>query len=720
MDGLDAMAKTKAKEATKASPLLAEAKERFAAALDAWSDNRKWWIEDAKFRNLEQWPDDIKRLRSVPGKERPMLVVDKLNQYINQVVNDSRQNRPAVKVLPVDDSGDQDVAEALQGIIRNICNRSRADEAFDTSIEHAAGNGFGFFRVLTEYAHKGTFNQDIVIKRIRNPLAVLLDPNIQAADGSDSCYAFVIDDVPKDKFKSQYPKAKFTNWQSDASAYGDWMAEKTVRVCEYWYKIEVPQTLHYLTNGDTVEDADYQKRIAKGEPLEIQLDEVTGEPMTRQVTAYQVKWARLTGAEVLEENDWLGEDIPIIPVFGHEQDIEGKVIYSGLIRKAKDAQRLYNFSRSAFAERVAMTPRAPWIAADEAIADYDEWGNPNTGNVEVLRYKSVGDDGQQLPPPQRVNPSDVPAGFLKDMEAAEHDIQGSIGMYNASLGERSNEKSGKAIMARQREGDTATFHFQDNLNRAISYLGRVLVDLIPKVYDSKRAIRILGEDGKATSAMVDPRQTSPMQEIKQSKGVQAIYNLGIGRYDVVVAAGPSYTTKRQEGAEMMTQILQGQPELMRVAGDIFFRILDMPYAEELSERMKKMLPPELQDKDEENPELTAAIKQLQQLEQEAQAAVAERDEEIASLQQQLKGKDGEVAVKAHEAGTKRYEAETERLATMAPAITPELIQQIAAQTAESVLGALMKSIPPPDPEPMPAMPDPNQPPEGGFLLPEGM
>lgn len=697
-----------AKQTKADTDLLAEARERYKFAQDWWKDNFEAWLEDAKFRALDQWPEEVRRLRSLPGKERPCLVVDKLNQYVKQVVNDGRQNRPAVKVLPVDDKGDDDVADAFQGFIRSICNRSRADEAFDTALDHSAGNGFGYFRVLTEYAHKGTFNQEIVIKRVRNPLTVLLDPNIQAADGSDACFGFVTEDVPKDKFKYRYPNAKVTDWESDQTKFGEgWADGKTVRVCEYWYKLEAPITLHRLVTGEEISDEDYQLKLAnlaEGEPPP-KIDE------TREVPGYQVKFCRMTGAEILERQDWLGQHIPLVPVFGNESDIDGKVMYSGLIRAGKDPQRLYNFSRSAFAERVAYTPKAPWLAAAESIEGIGEWATANTGNHQVLTFNAFGPDNEKLPIPQRINPADVPAGFAQDMQLAEHDIQAALGMYNASLGEKSNEKSGKAIMARQREGDTATFHYQDNLNRAISYLGRILIDLIPKIYDSKRVVRILGEDGKASQAMIDPESPQPLVEY----GGQKIYNLGVGTYDVTVTAGPSYTTKRQEAAEAQVQIAQAVPQLWQVGGDIIIRNMDWPGSDELADRWKKMLPPGIaDDESSENPEAAAIKQQAQQMLDQASAQIEQAKQIIAELQseneglkQQAANKMAEVDVKRSEAETGAYEAETARMQALAPAITPEAITAIVQQTVQEIL----KAPPPPMAAPI------DQPPPGGFFTP---
>jgi hypothetical protein len=706
------------KDATSDKDLLAQAKEHYKIATDYWADNRKAWLEDMKFAAGDQWPEEIKKLRALPGQERPCLVVDKLSQYRRQVVNDARQNRPSIKVRPVDDGADQDAADGYQGLFRHILNRSNADEAFDTSIDHAATGGFGFFRVLTEYAYEQTFNQEICVKRIRNPLAILLGPH-QAADGSDADFGFVEDDLDKKKFKKLYPKARVADWEAEGFKDG-WSTDDKVRICEYFYKTEEQQTLHLLEDGTSISDEDYQRAITEGikPPAIVE---------SREVPLCKVKWCRLSGAEILEKREWLGRYIPIIPVYGNEMDIEGRVIYSGLIRAAKDAQRLYNFSRSAFAERVALAPKAPWIADDDSIVGFEEWETANSGNHQVLRYKSQGEGQQPLPPPQRVSAADVPAGFAQDMQLAEHDIQSALGMYNASLGEKSNEKSGKAIMARQREGDTATFHYQDNQSRAIRYLGRILLDLAPKVYDSKRLIRILGEDGESEAAEVDPAQEVAFQKV----GGKAIYNLNVGTYDVEVEAGPSYTTKRQEAAEAQMQLAQAVPQLWQMGGDIIIRNLDWPGASELADRWKLMLPPPiLQAEQGQNP-MPPEVQQAMQQVQVAQQDLQQKHAQLAQFAQEIQADKA-----ATEAQKVKLEAMLKEIQAADKVLKANYQEYSAKLELEAMRNAraLQPQMPPgkdepaidpnkPDePDPMmaaPPQPQPTQPPSGGFFTPGG-
>lgn len=678
-----------------------EALERYKICEDWWAENQKRWKEDVRFCIPgNQWPEKIRKLRE--SENRPCLEVDKVNQYVHQVVNDGRQNRAAVKVRPVDSGADEETADAFQGLIRSIFDRSNGDEAFDTALEHAVRGGFGFVRILTEYASDSTFNQDIKLARVRNPLTVMLAPH-QRADGSDAMYGFVVDEIPKDEYKRKYPKAQVSDW----SLYPDgWATKDTVRICEYFYVVEVPRPVFLLDDGTTCTEDEYKLKVenlAEGEePPKIEEQ--------REIPTREVKWCRLSGAEILEKNDWMGKYIPLIPVYGNELDIDGKLVLHGLVRPARDAQTLYNFSRTSFAEVAGFSTKAPWIAPAEAVADYKEdWANPN-GNQGLLRYRAFTDDGQSIPPPQRTPPVAVPAVFAEDMQLSEHDIQAAMGMYAANIGQPSNEKSGRAIMARQREGDTATFHFQDNQNRALRFCGRQLVDLAPKIYDSKRVLRLLGEDGSVSEAHIDPEQ----ETASFTEGVKSIYNLGVGTYDVSVAAGPSYTTKRQEAADAAIELTRANPSMWQTHGDLIVKMQDWPYAEEFAERSKMALPPPIQQQiaakesgNAPDPKIAAVVQQanqaLGQAAQRIQAAeagiqqrdqaLAESQQRITELEQALKNKSDENLIKASQADTQQYVAETERAQVVAPAMSPQDIAAIVNQTVQAILNAPTPGVP---------------------------
>lgn len=314
---------------------LHEMRERFELCKTAWKENRDRYIEDVKFASGEQWPKNIRDERDRKGQ--PCLVVDKLNQYVRQVVNDSRQNRPSIKIRPVDSQADPETAEMMQGLVRHIEDRSMADVAYDTALEGAVKGGMGFFRVLTEYAHDGTFEQDIRIKRVRNPLTVWLDPNCQEPDYSDAKFGFVIEELLEDEYKTTYPKAKTkSDIDTDNTSKSEWVGEK-IRIAEYFEVVQKDRTLHLLEDGQTATDEEYQQAIAEG----IQVPAIIE---SRSVPRNVVMWSKSNGVEYLKEpQEWAGKYIPIIPVWGNEVDIEGEIVYTGLINSAKDAARLYNY-----------------------------------------------------------------------------------------------------------------------------------------------------------------------------------------------------------------------------------------------------------------------------------------------------------------------------------------------------------------------------------------
>ena len=599
---------------------LSNVRDRFDICVELEQDNRTRALEAIRFRDLNQWPDEVKNAReNDPNGQRPCLTIDKVNQYVRQVCNDQRQNRPQIKVRPNDDYADVKTAEVFNGLIRNICDQSRADIAFDTAFEHASDGGYGYFRVLTEYIDDMAFDQCIKIARIRNRFSVYLGPH-QEIDGSDAEYAFITDWIPKEEYKRDY-SGKESEWEeAGVGDTSDWYKKDELRIAEYFYTDYQKATIYLLEDGYVVPKELYDDGSDPGIFKMDGLGKVKQSVVKERDTYIKtIKWKKITGTRILEERDWAGKWLPVIKVTGVELDIEGKLKLSGMVRPAMDSCRMYNYAASAFVEMVALAPKAPWVAADGQVEGReDEWAQANRVNTSVLRYKPVSVDGTIVPAPQRVAMPGVPQGWGATMQFAENDIQGNMGMYKAALGAPSAETSGKAILAKQRESDSSTFHFIDNLSSSMIHLGRILIDLIPKIYDTARIARILGEDGSHDAVKLDPEQQEARRDVSTQDGIKSIYNLGVGRYDVTVTTGPSYTTKRAEAAEGMVNVIQASPELMNVAGDLMFKNLDWPGADEMAKRMNKMLPPQLQDKDENDPQVV--IQQLQgQLQQQQQA-----------------------------------------------------------------------------------------------------
>jgi hypothetical protein len=714
--------------------ILQRAKECFKEAQDAFSDNRDRMLEDLRFSNPacpDQWDDAVRRAREQAADgSRPCLTFDQTNQYIAQVVNDSRQNKPGIKVIPVNSGADVEVAQKLEGLIRHIEYSSRAGIAYDTAMEYAARVGQGWLRVVPEIVNAEQNEQEIRIKRVHDPLSVILDANSQEPDGSDADHGFVETILTKNAFKRDYPKASLIGWDSNDRIDG-WISEESIRICEYFYKVKTKTNNLRIAGPDgsdmTVTEDDYWK-----------LADQTGQ--APQVTASfesestEVKWVKMTGQEILEETDFPSRYIPLIPVLGYELWQEGKRYLCGMTRRMMDSQRAYNYERTSYIEQVALQPKAPFIIAYESVENFqDEWGSANASNRAYLPYNAIGPDGSQLPPPSRQAPPAIGSAFLQGGQIAINDIQASIGMYKSNLGAPSNSVSGKAKMQDQREGDTANFHYIDNLSRGIEHLGRIIVDMIPQVYDTKRQARITGDDGKVEQVTIDPDQ----QEAKKKDGTAVTINPGVGTYDVRVKAGPSYSTLRQESAEAIGNILQGNPQAMAVLGPEWAKMQDWPNAEKISRLLLAMAPPAVQAVEQADADIPpAAAAQMAQMKQQIQHMT----QLLQQAQQELQGKQAETQAKAvsdhNSTMIDAYAAETDRLKVVGPAMQPDQIQAMVMQTLRDLLstpspagnGSAPIAMPPnpgmPPPGQTPAPPGPPgqpptspQPPPGGFSLP---
>ena len=695
------------KSVRKDEDVLKVARARLDSAIGALSDSRSNQLEDLRFSagnsdNNWQWPTDARntRLNGEGVAARPMLTVNKLPQHIKQVTNDQRMNRPAGKVIPVDSGADIEVAEIFDGIVRHIEKISDADVAYDTACEAQVTHGEGFWRIVTEYLDENTFDQDILIKRIRNPFSVYMDPMIQDPCGSDAQWCFVTEDLTKEEYESQYPDAKPVSSLADLGI-GDqsaskWLTEKTIRIAEYFYYETTPGKLNLYPEGQTAFD---------GTPEDKMMRSVYGEPIrSRRSERKQVKWCKTNGFEILESSDWLGKFIPVVRVVGNEFEVDGELFVTGIVRNAKDPQRLYNYWASQEAEMLALAPKAPFIGYAGQFDGYEnQWKTANTVPWPYLEVNADVTDGNggPVPLPQRSQPPMAQQGLIAAKAGAAEDIKSATGQYNASLGMVSNERSGKAILARQNEGDVSTYHYGDNLARAVRYSTRQIVDLIPKIYDTPRIARIIGEDGETKMVKMDPEQQTPVSEVRDHQGIliEKIYNPSVGRYDVSVVTGPGYATKRQQALDGMVELLQGNPELWTVVGDLLVKNMDWPGAQEIAKRLKKAIDPKLLQ-DDDNPALQQTQQQIEQLSQQLDQAMQMLQNASKSMEAQ------ELNIKRFEAEIKAYQAETDRLKVVQERTTPQQMMDIAAGTVDAALntGDPVGQIQPVPPLPEPEMP----------------
>jgi hypothetical protein len=671
--------------------ILATARQRMTTAISAYSDSREDELDDLRFMagspdNQWQWPQDVLATRgSVQGQTinaRPCLTINKLPQHVRQVTNDQRQNRPAGKVIPVDDQADIEVAEVFDGIVRHIEYISDADVAYDTACDNQVTYGEGYIRILTEYCDENTFDQDLRIGRVRNSFSVYMDPMIQDPCGSDAEWCFITEDVPKTDFERMFPTAEpissiAIRGVGDA-ALSQWINEDTVRIAEYFYKEHSKATLNLYPGNQTA---------YAGSPEAKQIEMMGLKPVrTREVDIVKIKWIKTNGYEILEEADWPGKYIPVVRVVGNEFEVEGRLYVSGLVRNAKDAQRMYNYWVSQEAEMLALAPKAPFIGYGGQFEGYEQqWKTANTTNWPYLEVNPDVTDGQGavLPLPQRAPPPLAQTGLIQAKMGAADDIKATTGQYDSSLGATSNERSGRAILARERQGDTGTYHYVDNLARAIRYVTRQLVDLIPKIYDTQRIARIIGIDGETSTVRINPMQQEPVRKIVDQAGIviEKIYNPSVGKYDVAVTTGPSYYTKRQEAMAAMGEILQANPQLWAVAGDLFVKNMDWPGAQEIAQRLAKTIDPKLLEASDEDPALQAAQQQIQAMGAEMEQMFGM----LQNVQQSMEAR--EVQVKEFEAEVKAYQAETDRLKTVGPALNEQQIQDIVMGTLSGMLSS---------------------------------
>lgn len=622
--------------------ILAGAREAFARAVDAEAENRREALDDLRFARLgEQWPERVRRERELDG--RPCLTINRLPAFIRQVVNDARQNSPAISVHPVDSGADPETAEVFNGLIRHIEQSSDADVAYDTALDFAVTCGIGYVRINTRYATDDGFEQDLAIERVANPFAIYGDPEATGADSSDWNTAFVVDSLPRGAFEARWKGADAIDWAAEdhdrqAGVRGAAEGER-VTVAEYWRRERTTRTILALSDGQILEESAYAAQKALFDALGVT---VVGQP--RQVASHKVVQRVLSGAEVLETVDWAGRFIPIVPVYGEELIVDGRRRLRSLVRDAKDPQRMFNYWRSVSTELVALAPKAPFIGRKGAFeTDSAKWATANTQSHAYIEY-----DGPE--PPMRQGYAGVPAGALQEAMNASDDMKSIMGLYDASLGARSNETSGRAIMARQREGDVSTFHYIDNLSRAIRHTGRILLDLIPRVYGTARVVRVLGADGAPASVGVaSGGAASAARGGEALKGLGRIYDLTAGKYDLTVRAGPSFTSRREEAANQMIELIRAYPAAAPLIGDLLARNLDWPGADEIAQRLGALLPPQARGQ---SAEAQAAQAQIGKLGQALAAARAE----VATLKQDRAHAARRLEIEAYEAETNRLKA----------------------------------------------------------------
>jgi hypothetical protein len=573
---------------------------------EADSNNRQEALQDLKFAAGDQWPVEIQNSRNIEA--RPCLTINKIDAYVRQVCNQQRQQRPRIKVHPINNEGDLKVAQVIEGITRHIEVNSNADTAYDTAFDYAVRMGWGYWRVVTNYTAENSFDQDIYIEPVDDPFSVYFDPNSVAPDGSDAERCLITSVVAKHVFREMYPGADdgvgfLPRATGDSTA--EWVTKEDIRIAEYFYIVREKHDLVLLSDGTK----DWADKLPPKEVLDdAGIIEVDRRPSFRK----KVKWCKMTAMQILEEKEWAGKYIPIVPCYGAQVVIEGKRKKYGLVRFAKDPQRMFNFWRTATTESIALAPKAKWLMAEGQDEGHEnEWALANIKSSPVLRYKQRDIDGQPAPVPQRLQPEPPPVGIMSAATEISNDLQTVLGIFDPSQ-QMPGNMSGKALMGQQQQVDLSNFHFYDNMTRSIKQTGKIILDLIPKIYDTQRVLRIIGVDGKPDMTTINELQATG----------EVLNNVTVGEYDVVMDTGPGYNSKRQEAVEAMMPLM-AQNEIFQAAGDLLFRNMDFPGADIIADRLAAMNPlAKIDDKSPIPPQIQMMIMQLQKTVQDQQQQMA--------------------------------------------------------------------------------------------------
>jgi len=591
-------------------PRISEAIEFLRQAAEADTTNRAEALDDVKFAAGDQWPVEIQNSRNLEA--RPCLTINKIDAYVRQICNQQRQQRPRIKCQGMNNETDAKMAEIITGICRHVEVNSNADHAYDTAFDFAVRMGWGYWRITTDYVRPDSFDQEIYIKPIDNPFTVYFDSNSVAPDGSDAEKCLITVVMAKENFRKMYPDADdggSFSARGTGDANSEWVTKHDIRIAEYFYTRIESTSLVLLSDGTTA----YEDELPSAETMEMA---GVYEVSKRKTFRKSIKWCKVTAMQVLEEGTWAGKYIPVVPTYGQQCVVDNKRKKFGLVRMAKDPQRMYNFWQTSMTESVALAPRAKWIMAEGQDENHEqEWASANNTSYAYLRYKQTDINGQPAPPPIRQAPEQPPAAIMAAAQSITQDLQAVVGIVDPNQLPQGNI-SGKALQGQQQQVDMTNFHYYDNLTRSIAHTGRIILDLIPKIYSQERVLRIIGDDGK-------PELTTINQKAVGQDGVEMILNdVTVGEYDVVMETGPGYNTKRQEAVDSMMTLLAADPNLMNQAGDLIFRNMDFPGADIIADRLASVNP-------------LAQIDEKSPIPPQVQMQLANNQQQMQAMQQQI-------------------------------------------------------------------------------------
>ena len=605
------------------------------ADVRAEQDNRDDIVDDMRFRAGDQWDTQARIERTNEG--RPVTTVNMVGQYVRQVSGDLRQTHPSIIPVPVDGEGDEVLTEIMQGLIRQIEYQSGASSAYAYGAECAIAYGIGHWRILTDYTREDSFDQDIIIRRIMDPNAVTWDMAAMEIDRSDARHCTVTEMISMRDFKARFPDKVPAdvpnNVSNGASIDLYWRREDMVRIAEYWERREVEKLIGLTEQGVVIDLSRYRPEMYQ----------FLGITRTRKAKGWKIVQHLMDGSDFLADpKEWPGVHIPIVSCIGEELPIESGTVRHGIVRWLKDPQRIYNFYRSAALEAIALQPKAPFIgpiAAFQGVEKY--WKQANRANFPYLPYNpdpALPNGGR----PERQSPPVSAAGLAQEAQISVSEMQSAVGIYPAALGARSNETSGRAIMARQRESDVGSYVYFDNFEHAMRRTGEILVDIIPHFYDAERRIRIFGADD--AEKFVDINRT-----VRLPDGSMAVMNdIAAGKYDIRIKTGPSYTSAREQAKEGLGQLIQARPDLLNIFGDLYFETLEFAGADKIAERMKRVIPPQISG-EQQQPD-PAAEQKMQEAATLARLQIADAEAKVTKAEAEAEGAKIDTLRKAHDFG----------------------------------------------------------------------
>lgn len=624
--GMPDMRKAEAKK------LLERVRDRYSVMYEADDENRRNAMEDLKFVNIpgEQWDPNMKEERGT----RMCLEFNKLRISCKRVINDMRANRPDAKVRATED-GDMEIANIYEGLIRNIQEQSDFDTIIDYEGEYQVAAGMAAWRVNTKYTHDDAFNQDIIIEMFRNPFTVFVDPQCRDILKRDAMDWLITEKISREDFEKRWKDAEIVEFEGGSTGESfddesDWTNENQVRIAEYWYKRPVKKEIWEVTFAPDINDPE---GAATTKVVDSTTDEARGiKPeliqRRRTINTYTIHWVICSGDRILEQGEWAGSMFPFVMIYGEYCWIDGRPYWWGLPRFAKDAQRKYNITQTSISENIAQAPKEYfWATSKQAEGHLGEWAEGHKKNYPYRLYEH---DPKEPGPPKKIGGADVPMALMQEAQIASDEIKAVTGIFDASMGNQGNETSGRAILARQSQGEIATFNYQDNMSKGVQRTDEIILDLIPHIYDTQRELRVLGSDGAEDYKRVNEEVFDP----DTGKTVR-VNDLSEGKYDVTITTGPSFSTMRQEAAETYGMLTQQFPDIMGVAGDLIFKSMDLPYADDIAERMQSLLPQQIQEQLTADKEVPPEVQQMMMQAQQAMAMVEERAAMVAEAEGEL-------------------------------------------------------------------------------------